>query len=239
MMNGAELILKVGDTATHRDGEVLSALNRRRIMQVHGDMICHVRKSGHATEWGHRPVGSLAQHWFDWTYQYTFLRVGYQEIVRQDNRTGETETFGLMPRYSQRDKSWQAMDVPLFIGRRLAHHGHRIFGEPGQEFWHGGTPIVDLETMNIAWNRITLATGIAPETLRWPAGRMDLRQHLVLPLEHDLSDADFESLIGKRIAWREMLPTSLIRLIDDPKRPVDLRWRGFAASLLTDQRAAA
>lgn len=227
-MHGAELIVKVGDKGSHPDGEILYVANRRRIMQVHGEMICHVRKAGWWTPWGHRPIG-LAYHWQDAMYECSFSRVSKWEIVRENRTTGRLDLFGRLPRIV--DGKSQHIDVPQYVARRLQHHGHRIFGEPGREIWHGGKYDCSPAKLEHVWRRITLETGITPESLRWPAGRLDLVDHLVLPLTHDLSDDDRNGMTGQRINWRTMLPTYLIRLIDMPGRPVDLRRRGVAVSL--------
>lgn len=224
----AELILKVGDSLTHRDGEVLSAFSRRRIMQVHAEHICHVRRAGFWTEFGHRPIG-LCYHYQDAVFRYCFARVSRTEIVREDRQTGRIETFGKIPTCS--DGNWQSIDVPEFVSRRLLHHNHRMFGEPGREIWFGGKQDYSSETMVFIWKRITMATGIQPDRLTWPAGQMDLRNHLVLALSHDLSDDESSGLIGTRIAWRSMLPVSLIRQVDKPGQYVDLRRHGVSVSL--------
>lgn len=226
--HGAELIVKVGSTGNHPDGEILYVANRRRIMQVHGEMICHVKRAGWCSPWGHRPIG-LAYHWQDACYQYCFSRVGEWEAVRHDRHSGNLETFGRLPVMS--DGRWQAWHLPLYLAHRLWHRRHRIFGLPGREIWFGGRYDTSMPVLERVWRRITMETGIAPESLRWPAGRLDLRNHLVLPLWHDLSDEDADGLVGQGVNWRDMLPWELIPLIEQRGRPVDLRRRGVAVSL--------
>jgi hypothetical protein len=231
MQHGAELIVKVGDKGRHRDGDILYAADRRRIMQVHGEMICHVKRAGRCTPQGHRPIG-LAYHWQDATYRYCFSRVSKWEVVREDRWEGKIQTFSNRPTETRPGK-WDAINVPLYIERRLRHHRHRIFGLPGREIWFGGDVDQSAATISRVWNRITLETGIDPGSLRWPAGRLDLVHHLVLPLAHDLPMDDYNHLVGQRVAWRQMLPVSLVRLIDTPGRPVDLRRRRVAVSLMS------
>lgn len=228
-MHGAELIVKVGDTATHRDGEILHVANRRRIMQVHAEHICHVKRAGTWTPWGHRPI-ALAYHYQDAVYRYCFSRVSKWEVVRHDRGTGAIKTVSNQPTEVRRGK-WEAINVPMFVAHRLAHHRHRIFGEPGRELWFGGRQDFSMDVMQHIWNRITIETGIVPDTLRWPAGRKEIMNMLVLPLAHDLSDSERNDFVGERIAWREMVPLNVIPLIEQRGRPVDLRRRGVSAWL--------
>lgn len=215
----AMLICKIGDTTSYLDGQVISALSDRRILQIHSEHRSHIKYAGF-TSWGRRPIGTVSELYRSLTCQYRFVRCSSSEVLRCDIDTGEVRKFDHRPRIVDGKK--QHIHVDEFVRRRLKHHRHATFGSPGQEVWYGGRHNFSEDRLWAFWGRL----GEQPPTcLR--AGRLDYRSHLVLPLMQSLNDYDADSLIKSKavIDYRDLLPTRLIEALHHPYKSVVLRHR--------------
>lgn len=200
-------------------------------MHIHAEHACHLKKCGFLPT-GRRPIGSLPWHKWELTTQCTFARISKTEVMRYEKATGETEIFGPLPKWALHNgrMRWQNIHAEEYIRARLRHHRHRIFGIPGKEIWHGGRKDFSEKTLLNLWDRITYLTGQVCPT-HCPAGRLDFKRHLVLPLAHKLEDEEAQELKGTVLPWREIVPPYTIPLIEDWDRTVDFYRRGFAAVL--------
>jgi hypothetical protein len=141
-------------------------------------------------------------------------------VIRCELATGKAELFGATPRVV--DGKRQHINVDGYVSRRLRHHRHAIFGEPGQEIWYGGRHNFSEARLWAVWERL----GEQPAT-HWPAGRLDYRSHLVLPLMQSLSDYDADCLVQSKavIDYRDILPSRVVEALHHPYKSVRLRDR--------------
>ena len=224
----------VGSVGSYDDGDIIEAINSRKIRWKHAEGICSVRHVGVGAN-GLRPAGTLAEHYLAETHQYRFVRVSRTETKRITLATGEEEIFG--PEYG---------DLALFIRRRLAHSRHRIFGQPGAEVWYGGHKDFGHAAMDRVWAEIEHQTDKrAGDHTRWPYSPLERQCFLILPVD-DFSDAelreykssimrtakgakgDYQELVKKRkhhVRYKVGLGLSIGELADVGNRAkaVDLR----------------
>ena len=179
----AELIIKIGDGIKFQDGDLIHAMNDRRISQVHCEHICH-RKNQTKNKDGLFDRDTLAEDYYKNTSQYRFERQG-DEVVRTDLTTLEQETFG---------KSH--IDVELYLKRALRHDRHKIFGTKGNEVWYGGKSVATKEKLDLVWQAIEAKTPKRKAThTKFPWNENELKRFLVLPVEDFTQEekAEFES----------------------------------------------
>ena len=190
----AELAVKVGDqggghSTRYRDGDVLCAFSNRRIRCTHAQHICHVRAAGFTND-GLRPNDSLAEKMLQRTRQYKIERTGVQTVVVTNLITMDEHTLSNVP-----DGDGRCMHVPEFVDNRLEHDRHAIFGSPGSEVWYGGRTYYENDRMTLVWNDIETHSAFREvDHMLWPAGRQDLKEHLMLPV-NDMTDAEAEELV--------------------------------------------
>lgn len=236
MTNGA-LIIRVRSEPNHPDkvdGKVISAVSRRRCLQVDSGHVCHIANAP-LNQYGLRSMDSLAYLRWSMTNQYTFQRLNHDEVLRVNNWTGEHHVFGPIPKVV--DGKRQHIYADGYIRRRLRHPRHRIFGVPGHEVWHGGRSDFSEATMRELWDRIMLKTGIVPT---WgPFGWVTNKVQLVLPMAEPLTDQVAQQLKGTRLPWRQMVPLDLVKRIENPNDLVCLYCLGYACSLDAARREAA
>ena len=181
----AELIVNVNPDSTYEDGDILCAFNDRNVQCTHAQQICHHQHAGFTND-GLRPEGkSLA--FLDCVYQYRFERVSATQVKRiETDHLGNVlaeETFGKPD-----------IDVDQFVGRRLKHAKHRIFGTPGAEIWHGGRSDFSEAAVAKAWDIVQNncdcrnTPGPCPccgqDHTLWPMGRLDVRHFLCTQLDN-------------------------------------------------------
>lgn len=181
----AELYLKVNPDANLpgvQDGDVLFAPNDIRIKFVHADGICNVRHFGFNAN-GLRDANTLPDHMKKNTCEFKFQRVSNKEIKRITLADMSEEILSDVP-----NAKGEAIDVPLFIQRRLNHARHAIFGTPGAEYWYGGKTTITDATVDPVWTEITAQTGKLESDHRlWPMSRGE-GTHLLAIRVTDFSD---------------------------------------------------
>lgn len=182
----AELVLKVGTVGpdpAYQDGDIIEAFNRRRIRSVHAEHICHLKNFGFTSD-GLRPI-SLAQTFFEETYQYKFERVSQDEVRRTDLTTLDTEIFGSTP-----NPNGEHIFVELYLARRKSHPKHRIFGTPGNEYWFGGRKNTSHAALDQVWQAIEAQT-IEREVnyTKWPLSLEERKAYLAITVD-DFTDAE-------------------------------------------------
>jgi len=235
----AELMLKIGEGSNYEDGDVLHAFNRRRIGLVHAEHIGNITKAG-GGKLVHRTYDSIARRLQNATYQYEFKRVSTNFVKRTNLWTGESKIIG-----KKVDEDGNAMDVPLFVKRRLNHKRHRIFGSPGKEIWFGGKSKLDATTVDSLWDQIEEHTpNLRKDHELWPVGNLDCKNHLQIKiddfdektaslLQSSISD-EKGRILHKRahnVIWKELpqLDGNLKKQIPDNVLSVDIRtlWMWF------------
>lgn len=229
----AELLIKVAAGANYEDGDVLCAFNLRRIRCTHAHHICH-RKFADM-----RDPNSVARDFYEITHQYRFERVSRTEIKRVTLATMDEVVISNTPTLI--DGKMQHMDVEEYVRRRLRHPNHKVFGEPGKEFWYGGRQDYSSAKVDLVWDAIELKTpNVRTDFVRWPAGSQELKSHLFLPFkefsderaealvapELDTTDPDNPIVVKKRklsVPWRDHVKRGDQRKVEDKTQTVDLR----------------
>jgi len=221
----ADLAIKIGSVGkspAYQDGDIIAAFNSRRIRCVHAMHILDPRKAGGGLR-APRNARHISRDFYELTHQYRFERISNREARRVDLLTGEEVVFNERLKIVKGENF--AMDVPLYIARRLDHPGHVVFGKPGSEIWYGGRKDFSNATLDLVWSTIQNKTQLKEEDFtQWPAGINDLKSHLFLSVD-DFDDATSEDLVAPE------LDTS------DPENPIVLRkrknfvvWRNFVPS---------
>lgn len=180
----ASLLIKIGDGPNYKDGDILFAVNRRRIRCVHAEHICHIKRAG-VTREGLRPANALARWFREHTHQFQFQRVSRTVIERKNLWTGEREWYGP-----------ESIDVPLFVARRLRHERHVIFGESGREFWFGGRKDFSHAALDKVWHEIESRTNERETSYtQWPFTPHELRTFRAITV-NDFDDATSSELMA-------------------------------------------
>ena len=189
----AELLLQTKPPGHDEDGDCLCAFNRRRIRCCHAEVICHRRKRPKNNA-GLNRRGDIQEDIYRFMHQYVFQRVTRHEVRRRDLVTLDEVIFSKVPQLI--DGKWQAMDVDLYIQRRVSFINHRIFGLAGSEVWFGGRKDMSHPKLNQVWNRIENSDWLAGEgtpkleadhTL-WPLSPREKARWLSVPVT-DFNDA--------------------------------------------------
>lgn len=232
-------MLKIGEGSNYEDGDILQSFNRRRIGLVHAEHIGHITKAG-GGKLVHRSYDTIARRLREKIYQYEFKRVSTNFIKRTNLWTGESKIIG-----KKVDEDGDAMDVPLFISRRLKHDKHVIFGSPGKEVWYGGKRKIDSDNVDVLWDQIQEHTPyLRKDHELWPVGNIDCKNHLNIKVDdfNEKTASLFQSsicdekgrILHKRahnVLWQELpqLDGSLKKQIPDKVLPVDIRtlWMWF------------
>lgn len=211
-----QLALIVGAHPTYEDGDVLVAINRRRVRQVHSEHICHVKQMGFNSD-GLRPVGCLAEKSREATHQYKFVRVG-DSVERHEIGTPNVEVFGP-----------EAIDVSLFLARRKVHARHAIFGNAGAEYWFGGQIDTSHARLDTVWNAIeTDSANREADFPNWPFTDKELRRFLIVDVD-DFDDATAGQLTAEQ--WDETNPDQPVLV---KKRVHTVAWRGLRDVIQAD-----
>ena len=142
----AELILKIGNSTDFKDGDIIHAMNDRKILGVHAQHICHVKNFGKKAN-GLRQSGTLLEDYLENTMQYRFERINTTQIKRTDIELGTFEIFGEPKIYVQQ-----------YVDRRVKSPRHKMFGEKGSERWYGGDTKTTLIQINKVWDKIEAKT---------------------------------------------------------------------------------
>lgn len=129
------------DPLTGSDGDVVCAISSDHTQRTAARNIC----DHHGFEIlpsGYRDSDPLLVGFLSATNRYRMQRNG-DRVERTEIATGAVDVIGPTP-----NDAGEAIDVDLYLSRRLRHGGHRIFIESGRETWYGGT------RKNIDWDAV-------------------------------------------------------------------------------------
>lgn len=247
----AELLICVTSAARpavkYRDGDVLLALNDRRILAVHAQGLARTYGRGFKSN-GLRPDGlprSIRERVATWRYE----RVSEHEVLRTHLPTGVQDVLGPTP-----NDHGEVTRPALKLAKKLQSDKHAVFGETGREVWYGGPYRWDAVQTASAWDAIESRSALRrghPRfaslawadkelckhlALRVPDMDDELARRLTAP-EIDFDDRqpefDFENGVGKNtvqrrrlnLRWRDFAPVAVADALNPGKRidPVDVR----------------
>jgi len=232
----AEYALKIGDTSTYDDGDILCAFTDRHIQATHMQHLTHKRlaaKDGH----GLIPPDSLIQARLERVSQFRFERLDKRTIQRIVIATEQAVKLSHTP-----NADGEYIDVPEFVARRLKAGTRPMFGRPGREVWYGGNTDYSQAAVDDVWHHIETHTEHRKANYDlFPAGTRDLIDHffvvtdsfddataneLVAPLLNDKGE-----MVKKRkhqVKWGELPGISAKTRDDirDKSRSVDGRRKG-------------
>ena len=126
-----EVIVKVNDSASYKDGDVVDAKCLDSINFAHAENICNPRNFGFNTS-GMRDRNTLLEKFLAATRTYKFERVNANDVRRTNLITGEQD---ILNKTANSDD--EKINAALFISRRLRNPNHKIFGTDGSEVWYG------------------------------------------------------------------------------------------------------
>lgn len=185
--NEAQLLVRVTEAESDDDfepGDVVHAFNRKRILTVHAQSITAPRNFGFGED-GLRESGILLEAYLKAAKEYKFERISETEVKRTNLKTGEVTTIDGEP-----NEDGEHMDVSQFIQRRLTHAQHLIFGEPGSEYWYGGSENLTDETLSKLWDAIESETDYRrDEITSYPVDAGESSDYRLIPVQ-DFSDEE-------------------------------------------------
>lgn len=171
----AELLLKVArelrPDPAYRDGDVMLAVNDRRIKQVHAQHLCHYKHVGFNSD-GLRPVGSLPELYAENVWEYRFNRVSKTEVMRTELATSKQSMV-------------EGIDAVAYVRRATQASNHMIFGTTGNEYWFGGRKRpARTADLSIVWAGIEAKTPYREENFtRWPFSDYELKGWLAIAVD--------------------------------------------------------
>lgn len=175
------------------DGDVLVAVNNRRIQSVHAQHICHKDKIGFKPD-GYREAGTLLDMMLSKTRQYKFERISRTEIRRTNLKTLDQDVIG-----PNANADGEYMDVPLYIERRLRHPKHLIFGTPGNEYWYGGNTDQSQTAVDAVWTEIEARTpNRKADFTQWPFTDTELRHYAIRSVA-DMTDEQVAEFTADKV----------------------------------------
>lgn len=244
----ALVIERPNQVTKYEDGDILLAMNDRRILNAHTQYICHAKKMGFTNE-GLREVGCLLDKYQQRACQYKFQRVSEKEVMRITLATGVEELISNIP-----NAKGEYMDVPAYITHkkhfaytggdtpkliRIKNKEHKLFGTEGHEYWYGGKENMDMAKLDDLWLHIEERTPLKKaDHRRWNWTERELKKYLVQPSEDfndeeqgelmsSIMDEENKDVIKYRknsIEWRG-LPEVVESHVLDRNRKVDMRDR--------------
>lgn len=239
----SEIAIKIGDSPTYKDGDIVDVFNRRRIRCAHAHHLCFPRGEDRrlsSLKWnGLIGQDDVAVDFMEITHQYRFMRTGPGSLRITRLAGGDEINITDGVPFIGFDGRLQYMHVRLFIAKQRVFlvqpngRGLPMFGDDGREFWYGGDKDFSAAAMTKVWNAIQAKLGRSEfEFQRWPAGRLDLRSFLFLKVK-DVSDAEAHALKSGdayrrriyRVDWRDLELGVPVTSILDKTTPVDVRTR--------------
>lgn len=188
----AEIAVKINPGQSD-DGDVLVAINDRRIHAVHAQHICHKDKVGFKPD-GYREAGTLLDMMLSKTMQYKYERISTMEIRKTNLKTFEQNIISDKP-----NARGEYIDVPLYIQRRLKHPKHLIFGTEGNEYWYGGNTDHSEAAINAIWTEIEARTPKRKvDHGKWPFTDTELKNFLIIPMV-DMTDAQANEFVSDKV----------------------------------------
>ena len=171
-MAGGEILVKIGDSPTYEDGDILCAFNRNRIRCVHAEHLCHYKLAGRNRD-GNFPINSLTRWFLEYTMPEKVNVLNSKEWL-VENRV---------------ENSKERVPATFYSGL--------VFGKAGKEFFYQGKRDTSDANLNKVWTKIFNIEGRREgeeEFQQWPMGRLDIQHHLAVRTE-DFTTAEREALV--------------------------------------------
>lgn len=185
--NKANLLVIPGTHPRYEDGDILCAINKRRIREVNAERICHVKHAGFNSD-GLRQIGTINELFLKKTSKYKFERISATEVRRTIIGTPTQHVLSHVPILL--DGRMQAINVAEFLARRKRNPKHAIFGTDGSEIWYGKRITPSWSTLNSVWQDIEDNTlNKETDNFDWPFSQREMSRFLVLSVD-DFSDAE-------------------------------------------------
>ena len=176
--SAAEYLIKIGNSTSFEDGDIIHAMNDRRIKDVHAQTITHPKKCNLGPGVRHE-AGCLAQVYLENTKEFKMERISENEVRRTNLATLDTDIISDVA-----NKAGEYMDVPFFIKRRIAHHAHQIFGSNGAEYWYGGKTDASLSNLSTIWTEIESKTAFREaDHTKFPFTDKELSNYYVVKVQ--------------------------------------------------------
>lgn len=211
--SAGELLLRVTPNNPETDGDIIVAVNERRIKDVYAQHICHPKVTP-LNEHSLRASDTCLKIELEKTRQYKYERISQTEIRRINLWTMEMDILGPTP-----NKDGEYIDVPLFIERRLRHPRHKIFGEPGAEYWYSeGKQDRSMSRINEVWDNIEETTPHRRQDFnKWPFTEREKKAFFILKVD----DFDDETAAELESDYVEIIDEELGLEIREKKYKVD------------------
>lgn len=187
MATHAHLLILPGPHPTYEDGDILCAMNRRRIRCSHAERICHVKHAGFNSS-GLRPIDSLPDMFQQNTYELKTERIGPNQFRKTRLADGENFEFEADVEHLDFDGKLKNFSTE-FISNAVRHLRHRIFGTAGSEYWYGGRTNASMAKLDTIWQEIEARSPHREADFpHWPFTRRELSRFLAISTD-DFDDA--------------------------------------------------
>lgn len=229
----ANLILKVNDESDYRDGDILVACNKNKILTTHAAHICRSKERDQQGIF----ISSLHQYWLESISEYKFERLSSIECRITRLADGQIKRFRSNEFFTGFNGKPSIMDIPLYVNRRLSNGKKPMFGEKGKEVWYGGKTSVSENSINLIWNRIEQESNFLRKNhIKWPVGNQEVKSHFIISTS-EFTDREQSLLtspafsedrvVEKRaftIPWKEIgLDKYIKNFVDDKLISLDIR----------------
>lgn len=185
-----DVMVKVGNSASFQNGDIMAVMTSRRILDVHASHVVHPRNMPR-TEHGTVAPNSLLEYYLEATKEYKFERISDKEVRRTNLWTSAVDTFSDVP-----NASGERIDVPLYIERRLALKPNQnlIFGNAGSEYWYGGNDRKTDAIMDDIWDEIERVSS-NERSFDFPFTEKEKQKYLLVKV-NDLTDAEAGEMVA-------------------------------------------
>lgn len=169
-----ELIVKVNDGGSYKDGDIVQAFSMEQVYTCHAEQKCHIDNFPLDTVSGLRPNDPLLIKFMERTNTFKYERVNSNDILRTNLITNIQDTLNTIP-----NDNGEYINAYYFIVSRLKKRRHSIFGTCGNEVWYGKRRAnVDISAI---WNDIETHTDfLQTDHTNWPLS--DIEKTHFLPL---------------------------------------------------------
>jgi len=233
----AELIIRIdqGPARPHpafQDGDIMHALNDRRILQVHAEHICWPRINDEKVG-GFLTDQPLLENFLAHIYLWKNIRTGMTHAKKIATR--DDSSSGILK--GQEFDISKTMDVQRYVFGRLVAGKKPMFGKLGREIWYGGRSDLSASCINNIWDDIESDTGKMKADHVRVSDNTTLFKKLCIPVddftneervlyeEQDIdSDGEVIRIRKRNIDWKNMdrISGGTIKKIKDPSIPIDM-----------------
>jgi len=169
-----ELLIKVNDSASYKDGDVVDARCLDGIHFTHAGIICNTKNFGFNTS-GMRDRDTLLEKFLVATHSYKFERVNANDVRVTNLITEEQSIVNKTP-----NPEGHYMNAEAFLSIQLRSSNHKIFGTDGSEVWYGGLRTDDrANIVSLVWDIIESETDhLKSDHNNWPFSEI-AKRHFV------------------------------------------------------------